>query len=101
MSQNINDLGAFNKVITCPNLRCGAKLRVPVGEGKLHVTCPKCGLEFMHDSGGEKEKAEMFRSFGLDKILGMEADKKADTEFDPEVFIKVLGLDKIFGNDKK
>ena len=100
MSQNINDLGTFKKVITCPNLKCGAKLRVPVGEGKLHVTCPKCGLEFMHDSGGEKEKTEMFSSFGLDKMLGMEADKKADTGFDPEVF-KALGLDKIFGNDKK
>jgi|GEM_PF-6199819 len=74
MSQNINDLGTIKTVITCPNLRCGAKLRVPVGEGKLHVTCPKCGLEFMHDSGGEKEKAEVFKALGLDKVFGK--DKK-------------------------
>lgn len=33
-----------HKVVKCP--KCGQKVRIPRGKGKLRVTCPKCGEKF-------------------------------------------------------
>lgn len=42
------------QIIFCPN--CGVRLRVPVNEGKLYVTCPKCEHGFDFDSDVEQVK---------------------------------------------
>lgn len=39
----------IKQIINCRS--CHAKLRVPVNRGNLMVRCPKCGAEFVHDSG--------------------------------------------------
>ena len=30
--------------------RCGQQLRVPRGRGKISITCPKCGQQFIKKS---------------------------------------------------
>ena len=37
-----------HKIIACPT--CGQQLRVPRGKGKIAITCPKCGPEFVKKS---------------------------------------------------
>jgi len=34
-----------HRFIKCPG--CGNTLRVPIGKGKLQITCPKCGERFI------------------------------------------------------
>lgn len=34
-----------HRIFKCPN--CKAKLRLPRGKGKISITCPKCGTEFI------------------------------------------------------
>lgn len=36
---------ATHKTFACPS--CGQKLRVPRGRGKIAISCPKCGTEFI------------------------------------------------------
>ena len=36
---------ATHKTFACP--QCGQKLRVPRGRGKIVISCPKCGTEFI------------------------------------------------------
>ena len=38
-----------HKYFACPG--CKKSLRVPRGKGRLQITCPKCGLRFMRNSG--------------------------------------------------
>lgn len=37
-----------HRLATCG--RCGTRLRVPTGKGRLKVTCRNCGNTFEHDS---------------------------------------------------
>lgn len=36
------------KVINCP--KCESRLRVPIGKGKIKITCPKCNTDFQLDT---------------------------------------------------
>ena len=36
--------GKTHKYFTCPN--CRQKLRVPKGNGRITITCPKCKTQF-------------------------------------------------------
>ena len=42
--KNIRDRKT-HKYLKCPG--CGNTLRVPIGKGKLQITCPKCGERFL------------------------------------------------------
>lgn len=46
-SRRLRDLKDYH-YYTCP--KCGQKLRVPRGKGKIEVTCPKCGHKFDRNS---------------------------------------------------
>lgn len=38
-----------HKYFTCPS--CKQKVRVPKGKGKVSVHCPKCGVDFIKNTG--------------------------------------------------
>lgn len=59
-------------VVRCPNSTCASQMRVPIGRGKLTVTCPKCKSPFSYDP--QQRRLELIKGLeSLDPKVRFEA----------------------------